>query len=168
MLTRLLVFLFAVIMFGVGAALLWFGFGNLQKALQSPDWPTTAGKILSSEVVDAGENDMQFDAAVSFVYRVNGETLKGEKVQLDQWAASDVKSKRRVVRQFPEGRAVTVYYNPADPAEAVLVPGPTIGTWLKPGMGIGFTLFSLVIALAAIFGKTPEILNSRSPRVSSL
>jgi hypothetical protein len=153
MFKRLAVFLFALVLLGLGAGVTWYGWGELRKARQSVDWPTTPGKVLSSEVVDAGEDNMQFAAAITYAYRVRGKTHKGDQVALGQWATSDVKPVRRLVRQFPVGKVVPVYYNPEDPAEAVLKPGPTFQSWMVPVMGVVFFFFGIFVGIAAIFGR---------------
>jgi hypothetical protein len=156
MMTRLLVFLFSLVFLVLGAAVTWYGWGELRKARESVNWPTAPGKVLSSEVVDAGEDNMQFDAAITYAYRVEGETRRNDQVALGQWATSDVKPVRRLVREFPEGASITVYYNPDDPAEAVLKTGPTFQSWMIPVMGVVFFFFGGFVGVASIFGRAQQ------------
>lgn len=80
--------------------------------------------ILSSEVTtDSGGDGTTYGAKVRYRYVVGRDTHESERVRFGQGSDSDGRWARRVARDFPAGSTRTAYYDPADPAEAVLQTG---------------------------------------------
>ena len=109
--------------------------GNLRSK-----WPTTQGTILSSTIFRDFENS---EAAfiIMFAYEVNGRRYSAQQAWREPWLTR--------THQYSEGSSVTVYYNPANPGEAVIEPRePSPGSSL-----IGFWLFfmALVAIIAGIW-----------------
>jgi hypothetical protein len=61
---------------------------------------------------------------IKYSFEVDGKTHEGSLYRYGQPASND-KSASIIVQQHPVGAAVTVYYNPADPADSLLHPGLT-------------------------------------------
>lgn len=56
-------------------------------------------------------------------YEVDGQAYQGDRIQAGTFGMTSGDSLRRFGDRFPEGQQVQVYVDPADPANAVLVPG---------------------------------------------
>ena len=97
-------------------------------------WPTTTGRVLSAEVREAAavmerrrggvvrqSAAQRYVAQVSYEYGVKGVFYRGERVQLGQARAfAQPEEAQKVAARYPAGSRVTVAYNPANPADAVL------------------------------------------------
>jgi hypothetical protein len=104
------------------------------EALASMDWPAADGTVAASYIGKIVIDDEDIPVAcVRYVYRVAGQEfqsdrigsggyLKGKRKQLDDFVAS-----------HPAGKTLPVYYNPQDPAKAVLIRGEaggSAGQWM--------------------------------------
>ncbi|MER8577749.1 DUF3592 domain-containing protein [Mesorhizobium sp. M1423] len=93
-------------------------------------WSPTPGKIISSRVEarevtssgsgsdSRGSTEMRNFPAITFEYKVNGKKFRSShysvQENLGNFAVAETLAK------FPNGAGVTVFYNPADPAKAVI------------------------------------------------
>ena len=91
-----------------------------------PDWPTVQGTVLSLETSESlihrvGEDTLK--VSVTFEYAVGGQNYSGEQ-QWDEGCGEVVgecrRARERYRLQYLEGAPVPVYYNPADPRDAVV------------------------------------------------
>lgn len=87
-------------------------------------WPDTPGVILASNVVwQRGANSTSYqNAVVMYEYKVSGQTVRGQKIHAGEQLlkVSQPGSAQTIVSHYPVGAAVTVVYNPADPADSAL------------------------------------------------
>lgn len=129
--------LFGTIFLLLGGALSAWGVVELARALRMRSWPTAPGRVTASYVstdnvgIEVGKYQNHTVYArrghVSYRYEVGGQSYLGSRV--DQLAPSTRRPSADSAR-YPEGRAVTVRYDPVDPADAVLeVTWPTGGTF---------------------------------------
>lgn len=90
------------------------------------NWPETTGRVLSAEVekrVRAGRRPTQwlYYAKLTYEYTAEGQTLRGNNITRGR--AMGYRSPEKLqaeLQNHPVGSFVTVYYNPANPAEALL------------------------------------------------
>jgi hypothetical protein len=87
-------------------------------------WPATQGIVLSSSLKwrrDADGNDEQYSEVI-YRYEVNGVPYQSQIVRAgEQYMKVRVFGEdRAVVARYPVGARVTVYFNPANPADAAL------------------------------------------------
>lgn len=131
------------------------GLPLIKEAKASKGWPTTTGVILNSKVKTHQSNDSNsstYSAEIVYQYQIKQSVLKAETV----WFGGDISTSNRsmaqeTVKKYPAKKQVTVYYNPDEPATAVLEPGVFTTTyfyymfgWLFLGVGIlvtGIPLF---------------------------
>ncbi len=130
-------------------------------------WPATTGKILSSGIAarrkpsqPRGDSVANYPEVV-YEYRVGGRRYRGERVSIGE-AAGNFGVEETLAR-YPAGAAVQVYYNPANPAEAVLE------RELPPQFARGITYASLIFlggAAILLFSVTnvPKLLAEVLPR----
>jgi len=93
-------------------------------------WPTTTGVVLDSFVETATSYDStsnaettSFTPRVTYEYEVNGQRYRSDRLKTSDGffrAGLLPGSAEAVVARYPAGAQVFVYYNPANPHEAVL------------------------------------------------
>jgi hypothetical protein len=98
--------------------------GSAKTANQaSLSWPSTTGKVLKSRVEVSGGDHTSVSPRVVYEYEVSGKTYQNDHIRAGDrflgrgWSSRDAYS---AVDRYPEGASVTVYYNPANPAESAL------------------------------------------------
>lgn len=97
------------------------------KATATNRWPSVEGRVLSSEVTSHrslnsnGTHTTIYTPKVVYEYAVSGQPYRGEQVS---YSAVDGTSMggfaEEIVSKYPAGSAVRVFYDPAQPGEAVL------------------------------------------------
>jgi uncharacterized protein DUF3592 len=139
-----------IIFASVGAGMVTWSVLTLVESVGSHRWQTTEGVIIASRVhEEPGVEGLTYRPKVLYRYSVNGSehvasrTKFGDGVSLS-WSSPA----RQIVRTYPVGTAVTVHYNPADPADAVLEPG--VNGWILSEIAFG-VMFALV-GLFSVFG----------------
>ncbi|WP_322791933.1 DUF3592 domain-containing protein [Bellilinea sp.] len=100
---------------------------NKQKAQQSVNWPTTSGRVIESRISEHesededGHTTSTYAPVVRFEYQVEGVTYTSDRMGVgSKIAISNRKKVEQQIAGYPEGKLVRVYYNPQNPAEAVL------------------------------------------------
>lgn len=97
------------------------------KVRASRSWLSTPGRVLTSYIEprrshsSRGGTTTAYYAVVLYEYAVNGQRLRGNRIRFGAdigygWTAKA----QETVNQYPEGALVEVFYNPDQPAEAVL------------------------------------------------
>ncbi len=120
--------LFAVVWVGGwSAGTLFFDNMTLRAALnqlRAVDYPTTEGVVTVSEVAVSGSGeDTSYKPRVAFEYTVGGFKHTSEQVRYEIMGSNAKRDAQRIVDRFAVGERVPVYYNPDDPADAVLIVG---------------------------------------------
>jgi hypothetical protein len=143
----------------LGVLMLAFGVSFVLEANSSRNWPTAQGTVETIRVTwrnDSTSNqtipDREYFYEIYYDYQVDGQAYSGSRYSLgDGSTASD-----RVYRTEEEAReaafdawtpaqVVAVYYDPADPASAVLNPGANTGTYVPLIFGAVLLLSGLGI-----------------------
>lgn len=123
------------------------------KAAASIAWPATDGRITGSKVERVkrgGEGKATYTADITYEYALDGRTFEGDRVWFgDDYSASDASAFRAAVGRYPVGSAVKVHYDPAEPAESVLEPGPTWSGSALYFIGLGLMTLGGIIALSS-------------------
>jgi hypothetical protein len=93
----------------------------LRQAAQS--WPGTTGTVLMSSVQSkqSGRSHSTYPVVV-YQYEVSGKTHQSQIVRAgEQYLSARISGQAQAtVARYPIGARVTVYYNPANPAESAL------------------------------------------------
>lgn len=126
--TVVLVFFFALAIFGVAAA--GFFVRDYAYARASTAWPVVDGVILS----DLDENG----TGLRYVYLIDGKSYESRRERV--FSARFLKSS---ARDYQPGQTIEVFVNPEDHAFAVLETG---------GAGVAFIFFSFMSGLCVFFG----------------
>ena len=130
----------------------------LDNAKASEQWPQTQGEVLESELNESrDDNGKTYAAHVIYRYSLDGGEFESDRI----WFGGDYSTSNRsemfeVVKKYPIGQAVTVYYSPDDPAEAVLIPGAYTSSYLLFGIGMVFLAIGslLLVGFAFMFVRS--------------
>ena len=124
--------------------------GSEKRAIQRQSkWPSTEGTVTFSEDVfkegnATGESGIYVNIVVTkvrFSYQVGDKVYSGEQ----EWADSGLlREEIPKAQKYPAGTRVTVYYDIADPAQAVIE--RTIGA--SEGQGCLYDLFGAILAIS--------------------
>ena len=108
--------IFSLLFVGFG---LFFAAKGLEANHQGADslaWPTTQGTVTESKLWHGSKG---YSLRVRYVYQAQGQNLTGTRVAF----SADKSQYPDWAKRFAPKSVVEVYYNPTDPADAVLVPG---------------------------------------------
>jgi hypothetical protein len=129
----------ALALLGTGAVLAGYvAVGAIGQRRLADRARTTDGTVLRSEAVEQSplfrERSTDFEAAVTYRYRVAGREYEGSDVWPGRIRPHAADGARRYVEQFlreyPEGATVEVHYDPAEPSRAFLEPHRGTGGYL--------------------------------------
>jgi hypothetical protein len=148
---------FIVMVFaGIGAFLIYYSFRSRKKADASQGWPSTNGLVTEARVshstsTDAdGEAQDSYSPQVRYHYSIAGQEYEGSKISFGMQQSFSSRSKaEQALTSFPQGSQVALYYNPANPSEAVLE-RKAGGSTLSLVLGIIFLLVGLCIGCSGI------------------
>lgn len=101
-----------------------FAFKALFHQWRSRSFVPVSARILSSDIKINSDSDGSTHAPqVRYEFHVDGRRYESDRVRFGQMGESNRKPAREIVRANPAGATRTAYYNPVDPAEAVLYRG---------------------------------------------
>jgi hypothetical protein len=89
---------------------------------------------------------------------VEGTTFSGDCVAFGDYGSSNPSHARGIVNEYPQGKAVTVYYMQEDPEVSVLEPGVKGQAWFLPLFGLVFFVVGSVMAVLL-----PRAMRKRDP-----
>ncbi len=118
--------LFGLPFFGVGIGFLLFSvIPSLYEAQQMAAWPSVEGRLNSAQLTsNSSDGSTTYGVEADYSYRVNGTDYRSGRVAInsgnDNIGDFQQQLGRRLERLYRNNLPVTVFYNPADPAEAVL------------------------------------------------
>ena len=168
---RIFSLVMGIILLVAGVLVIYYlGIPVLDRAKASPQWPTTKGVVLKSKVASqrsSNSNSETYKPDITYRYEVDGQQYECTTV----WFGSDVSTSNRsmaqdAVNQYPVNGEVVVYYDPQDPAIAVLQPGAFKMSYfyyllgwglLGPGiLMVGIPLFKFLFRIASGSGNDEE------------
>jgi hypothetical protein len=141
------------VFFSVWYAFLFVLNNTYQEAEQAKQWPTVMGTIFESRVqsrTSSSATGTEFDPIIRYQYRVQRQQYVN-----NTWQKIGNSPTRReaqdIVERYPQGKRTTVYYEPADPQNSVLVPGNTSETswvfWLFTYVPVGVFVLALIVSV---------------------
>ncbi len=157
---------FVVFIFGIiGVAMLFVYFRSKKKVEESQNWSAVQGYITKSYIRRETDTDSDGDRSTSYfpevlyTYEFHGQEYTGDKISFGgKTGSSHHKKAQNFLAQYPVGQGVTVYYDPNNPEDAVLV-RTAVGKLILI-IGIIFTLIALaslcfggVNALISLMGQ---------------
>ena len=118
---------------------------NLTKQIYSSEYPKVMGTITVSKMDDSynGNGMSKQTAVIRYDYNVNGKNFVGG---LCRYAT--INTSQELLATYKAGDTVTVYYNPKNPKDAILLPGVGAADWKRLVLE---TFFNLALIIAWIF-----------------
>jgi len=134
--------LLGVIFSAVGGGMAFLiGQPILDTAEASLSWPNVPGTVILSEMdeYEDEEDGRMYRAIVVYEYALDGGEFQSDRIWLDgNFSTSDRTLIFETLKKYPVDKQVTVFYNPATPAESALEPGTSTGGYIVYGLGLGF------------------------------
>lgn len=149
------VFLFLFgLLFAVVGGFVGFYFGKplIDEAKASESWPTVQGSVTESQLEShTDDGSTTYSVHVIYEYTVQGQQLDSDRVWFGgDYSTSDRSGMQKIVRDYPIGKQVTVYYSPDDPTESVLLPGAYFSTYIIFVVGMVFLVAGAVMLLIPV------------------
>jgi hypothetical protein len=134
--------------------LIWFFRHSVRRAAESLHWPIVEGSVIETSLKVIHDSEQQrFRPLVAYAYRVGGRDYRCSRIQ---WGGLiDLPSRSaaaKVVGHYHTGKPIKVYYNPRQPAVAVLQPGHAARVGNIVIIAPFFALFGLFYLAYAFFG----------------
>ena len=125
----------------------------LDNARATEQWPQAGGEVLESRLDESrGENGTMYSAHVVYRYALDGGEFESNRIWFGgDYSTSDRSEMFEIVRQYPVGKQVTVYYSPDEPSESVLIPGAFVLSHLLYVIGLVFLAIGGVLLLVLVF-----------------
>ncbi len=102
---------------------------SMREQRASASWPTVQGSVVAARVIEGrGRRGPTFRPEIEYVYTVGGIAHRGNRYRVVHMSMGWRSWAEDIVAQHPPSAPVTVYYDPSDPARAVLSPGGGWGT----------------------------------------
>lgn len=115
---------------GLGLTLL--GLVKLKNAAETNSWPTTNGTVTSSEMGGV----MKYYPSVSYSYIIDSTVYTSKRISNMNFNTKNSSVVEEVLKKYPLGSEIKVYYNSADPSMALLEPGIITGNILLLAFGM--------------------------------
>ena len=149
-------FVLGIVLFFWG--FLWFilNFRRMLLGNTSKSWNIIKGRILQSElyVSDKGES-YSYKPQIEYTYTIDGVEYKSNRVYFGSNVLSSNKdSYQMLIKKYPVGKTVDVYYNSMNNKTSVLEPG------IKSDVIIRFVFYAVLLALGFIFYSRPEMISN--------
>ena len=107
----------------IAALFIGIGWYSRQKVRASQAWPSAPGRVLASgvEVSSGNEGGNVYRAQITYSYQVGGREFRNNRrVFGDSVSSGNRGAAERTAARFAAGSSVPVFYNPANPQDAVL------------------------------------------------
>ena len=109
----------------VGAVyFLFVRLGECRSAAASVKWPSAPRRITASSAKKFGFLRPAFVPFVEYTFKANSHDQTGKRVTYRVLATRDEKEAQAFVQKYPVDAKVKVTYDPANPQDSVLEPGP--------------------------------------------
>lgn len=135
----------------VALFLIWFFRHSVRRAAESSHWPNVEGSVIGASLGVTRQH--RFRPLVEYAYRVGEKDYRCSRIQ---WGGLvDLPSRSaaaKVVSHYRAGKQIKVYYNPRQPAVAVLQPGHAAGIGNIVVIAPFFAAFGLFYLGFAFFG----------------
>lgn len=123
---------------------------NHREANASNHWETTTGKLTESQLwgkrrIDGEMVDSE-NLSVKYQYDVNGKTFTGSRATFYTLHYPETVD---FSKRYPKGSTVSIFYNPQNPSESVIIPGLHPH---KPNSEIWLASVGVVVVLATVIG----------------
>ena len=143
----------SLVLIALGILLIRKNAKSKQKANECMGWPTVLGRVTRSEVVKSESSNedgttYSYTPHIEYVYHVLGQNYTSTQVVFGGFIGTgSSKASQLVVNKYPLNDSLRVFYNPANPREAILE--QMVGSGAK-GALIGGIILVIVGVLMAV------------------
>jgi hypothetical protein len=134
-----------------GLVLGGFGLYRYNLASESASWPSVQGKITyahaESRKVKTGH---QYLPAVKYSYRVDGKSYRGTRITASDPYQKTLTGAKDILKRYPVGGEVSVYYKPTDPGISLLEAGMLKNVYPLLGGAVACFLLAALITVSAV------------------
>jgi hypothetical protein len=120
----------ALLLVAAGAAAIAIGLRQSARGRETARWTRTTGRVVASGVEEQGGPEEQgyprFRFGVRYAYEARGRAWEGDQLWIGSRLVAPSQDRawhQEVADRWPAGREVEVWFDPGDPARAVLVRG---------------------------------------------
>ncbi len=141
---------------------LWCGYSFCRAALatsRSKRWPVVRGTIVRSGIAPRQRPRrgtwLFLEPEITYRYEVKGRTYEASAVRPTGEMAGDAAQAQRLVRRYPVGIGVPVFYDPQNPNRAALEPALAGVDWFIlacAGFGIGLGVLGVATVIVRAVG----------------
>ena len=141
-----------VVLLAFGLILGGVGLHRYNDGKRSASWPTTKGSITQSrpQPVTTENNRKEFRLSVSYSYKVDGKPYTGQRVTSSDQYEKTRGAAESALKKYPVGGEVTVYYDPDNPASAVLETGIQRNVYILLLAGACCCVLAVLVAVSAL------------------
>ncbi|MFZ0449149.1 MAG: DUF3592 domain-containing protein [Desulfatiglandaceae bacterium] len=145
-----------------GIAFAFIGYTSYQRGMESKNWPVANGSVIQSKIEKRTETTgtgtskrkvVKSYAVVKYTYAVGNRDYQSSRITFGQ-----SKDAYKTVSRYPKGKNIQVYYDPENPAQAVLEPGGD-KTMSIVFIGLGAILLVMGLITASKFWKMSKALS---------
>jgi hypothetical protein len=150
--------LMSLVFIAIGLGMLYYARRLSAKAQASLLWPSAEGVIshsamlLQMQQTSGSTNAATYKADVAYRYKVRGRDYSSGRITLLDFSSTAGRA-QSIVNRYADGAPVTVYYNPADPSDAVLERGGTGGIAVLYIIGAIFSAAGVLFLIGSLTGR---------------
>ncbi|MBN2533018.1 MAG: DUF3592 domain-containing protein [Spirochaetales bacterium] len=133
-------------------------------SLQTFSWEITDGLILSASIIQRldSDNQIEYYPEVSYSYSIEGKEYRSTRISLFQVGNGTKSEAATIVNRYPTGKNITVYYDPQNPGNAVLVRG------ISPFVMTILYILVVIVLAAGIIAAIMVPLSSRERKIRKI
>ncbi len=137
-LTGARIFAFTFLLLGLSCVVI--GTWKATIGLKAKSWPKAVGRIIISKAEPLRANQKIRIAAscisLDYIYLVGDKIYDGHNLDSGWSCFSSPKRVKEILKKYPTGKKVYVYYNPNNPSQSLLEPGLNWSIYFLWGIGI--------------------------------
>jgi hypothetical protein len=140
-----------IILLAIGVVLLVVFGRNVIRGRESQNWPTVPGTVLYTGMEtyqstdDDGSTTTTYGATIQYNYAVAGQSYEGNRRTFSEVRTSSRRRAEQILQKYPQGSAISVHYDPDNPAESVLETGVSWGAY-------ALLAFAAIMTIAGVAG----------------
>ncbi|MEZ6047918.1 MAG: DUF3592 domain-containing protein [Planctomycetaceae bacterium] len=139
-----------------------------RESIQTKEWPSVEGEILSSKVVNTTESDDELQSFVpelNYQYIVNGNEFQGSRIKIDISQYCSAEAAEKLLASLTQSGTVHVFYDPDSPENSVLIveeeEHPYFDYFIGAMQLIFYPLFAFSLVVFLVFNRKFWIIEFR-------
>lgn len=138
-----------LILFLSGSIITIYSSSELIEAYERYKWETAVATVLESSVVETGS----IRPMVKYSYEVGDKTFSGSSGLHSPGFGNKAKQydvAMKLSRKYPIGKQITIYYNPLNNSESIIIKTPHWDTFTRISAGVVLLMLSLIYLFYSI------------------